>query len=410
MDDPGLDPAAHRAALAGLRRLNALSGTTASLAGTLAPLLQAVPADRTPRVLDVACGGGDGAIALADRLSRTLERTVRVDGCDLSPVAVETARRSAEAAGSPSRFFPADALAGPLPGANGERYDAAVSSLFLHHLTDEDAPAVLRNMAAAANAVVVSDLRRTRLGLAMAHVACRALSRSPVRARGRPAKRAGGVHPAGVRTVADAAGLGDGTIRRVWPQRFLFVWRRGPVSGPPERCDVAVIGAGPAGSLLARELAGRGRTVVLLERATFPRRKVCGACLSGHAVQELTAAGLGWAADGPRGDSANRLSAGRRGERRRGAFVRTAGGMALSRATFDAALADAAVEAGAVALFGTTASVDGSRAVTFAGRRDGRAAGRGGRGRLRVVGGRIGLEPRPSGSVSRHAGPQRDAP
>ncbi len=238
MDDPSLDPAAHRAALAGLRRLNAMSGTTASLARALGPILQAVPADRTPRVLDVACGGGDGAVALAARLTKRLGRPVRVDGCDRSPFAVETARSAArsspQADGSPSgdrsQFFEADALAGPLPGADGTgepRYDAAVSSLFLHHLTDADAPAVLRNMAAAADAVVVSDLRRTRLGLAMAHLACRALSRSPVVHADGPQSVRAAFTVEEFRRVADAAGLADGTIRRVWPQRFLFLWERG---------------------------------------------------------------------------------------------------------------------------------------------------------------------------------------
>ncbi|MFH5802965.1 methyltransferase domain-containing protein [Alienimonas sp. DA493] len=234
MDDPDLDPAAHRAALAGLRRLNAVSGTTASLAAALKPILKTVPADRTPQVLDVACGGGDGAVALAAKLSRVAGRPVRVDGCDLSPVAVETAGNAAGNAGLPSAFFTADALAGPLPGAEGTgrgRYDAAVSSLFLHHLEDDDAPRVLANMAAAANAVIVSDLRRTRLGLAMAHIACRALSRSPIVHDDGPQSVRAAFTVDEFRRVADAAGLSGYEIRAVWPQRFLFVWQRAADGG-----------------------------------------------------------------------------------------------------------------------------------------------------------------------------------
>ena len=230
MDDPDLDPAAHRAALAGLKRLNALSGTTGSLTRALVPILRDVPEDRTPRVLDVACGGGDGAVALAEQLSIKLRRTVEVDGCDRSPFAVATAQRLSLDAGLDAEFYVADALTGPLPAPSdpepgGERYDAAVSSLFLHHLEDDDAPRVLRHMAAAARAVVVSDLRRTRIGLAMAHLACRALSRSPVvHADGPQSVRAAFTLPE-FRRVADAAGLSSGDLQPVWPQRFRFVWR-----------------------------------------------------------------------------------------------------------------------------------------------------------------------------------------
>ncbi|MDA0815723.1 MAG: geranylgeranyl reductase family protein [Chloroflexi bacterium] len=40
--------------------------------------------------------------------------------------------------------------------------------------------------------------------------------------------------------------------------------------------DVVVVGAGPAGSTAAREIASRGASVLLLDRAKFPRDKPCG--------------------------------------------------------------------------------------------------------------------------------------
>lgn len=48
----------------------------------------------------------------------------------------------------------------------------------------------------------------------------------------------------------------------------------------PERCSVAIIGGGPAGSALAALLAAQGRRPVLLERDFFPRPKLCGEFLS----------------------------------------------------------------------------------------------------------------------------------
>jgi geranylgeranyl reductase family protein len=51
--------------------------------------------------------------------------------------------------------------------------------------------------------------------------------------------------------------------------------------------DVIVIGAGPAGSLAAYRLASAGWTVLLLDKARFPRRKVCGGGLTERAHQEI---------------------------------------------------------------------------------------------------------------------------
>jgi geranylgeranyl reductase family protein len=51
--------------------------------------------------------------------------------------------------------------------------------------------------------------------------------------------------------------------------------------------DVIVIGAGPAGSLTAYRLARAGWSVLLLDKARFPRRKVCGGGLTERARQEI---------------------------------------------------------------------------------------------------------------------------
>lgn len=54
-----------------------------------------------------------------------------------------------------------------------------------------------------------------------------------------------------------------------------------------ERVDVVVVGAGPAGSTAARDLAAGGARVVLLDRATFPRDKPCGGGLTRRGVRLL---------------------------------------------------------------------------------------------------------------------------
>ena len=53
------------------------------------------------------------------------------------------------------------------------------------------------------------------------------------------------------------------------------------VKGPEVKTmDVVVVGAGPAGAATAILLAERGWSVALLDKAAFPRPKICGEYLS----------------------------------------------------------------------------------------------------------------------------------
>ena len=56
---------------------------------------------------------------------------------------------------------------------------------------------------------------------------------------------------------------------------------------PVEQFDVIVVGAGPGGSTTAYRLAAAGRSVLLLDRAVFPRDKPCGGGLTLRAVKQL---------------------------------------------------------------------------------------------------------------------------
>ena len=56
--------------------------------------------------------------------------------------------------------------------------------------------------------------------------------------------------------------------------------------------DVIVVGAGPGGAGTAAHLARRGLDVVLLEKATFPRDKICGDGLTPRAVRALVKLGV----------------------------------------------------------------------------------------------------------------------
>jgi len=57
-----------------------------------------------------------------------------------------------------------------------------------------------------------------------------------------------------------------------------------------ERFDVLVVGAGPAGSATAIHLARAGASVLLVDKAEFPRDKPCGGGLTGRALRHIPCA------------------------------------------------------------------------------------------------------------------------
>jgi flavin-dependent dehydrogenase len=111
--------------------------------------------------------------------------------------------------------------------------------------------------------------------------------------------------------------------------------------------DAIVLGAGPAGAIAARQLAASGARTLLVEKKTFPRGKVCGACLNESALSVLESVGL---SDLITDLGGTRLDAFRLGFRGRAMRLALPDGMAISRARFDAALVDAAVASGAAFL------------------------------------------------------------
>jgi flavin-dependent dehydrogenase len=122
----------------------------------------------------------------------------------------------------------------------------------------------------------------------------------------------------------------------------------------PATFDAVVIGAGPAGSMAARELAYRGIDVLLVERKTLPRPKVCGACLNGRAISWLRLAGLDSLLSQRGAIPTDRFRA---YCRQKMVEIECPGGAALSRQALDHGLSQAAVDAGAHLLTGTTATV-----------------------------------------------------
>ncbi|WP_216902911.1 methyltransferase domain-containing protein [Synechococcus sp. CCY 9618] len=221
MDQPGIDPVAHAEALAGLRRINAISGAVGSLFGPI-DVLARERHGRPLRVLDLACGGGDNTIALAGK-ARSAGLAVQVDGCDLSPTALSIACRRAAERDLNATFFQADVLKDRLP----ESYDVILCSLFLHHLDEGAAIDLLGRMAQASRSLVlVNDLIRSPLGYGLAWVGCRLLSRSAIVRFDGPVSVQGAFRLNEVRDLAARAGLEGARVRRSWPERYLLSWHQ----------------------------------------------------------------------------------------------------------------------------------------------------------------------------------------
>jgi SAM-dependent methyltransferase len=220
MDRPDLNPRDHAHALRGLARINWWSRS----AGILWPALVEQARQKTEplRVLDLATGAGDVPIRLSRRAQRTGVRLL-IEGCDISPVAVEVAQRRAEQVGAAVRFFVHDALNGPLLSG----YDAVMSSLFLHHLERDRARTLLQRMAAQTRGLVlVNDLVRSASGLILAHVGTRLLSRSYVVHTDGPRSVEGAFTLPELRALAAEAGLHGANVSWRWPCRMLLTWMK----------------------------------------------------------------------------------------------------------------------------------------------------------------------------------------
>ncbi len=109
--------------------------------------------------------------------------------------------------------------------------------------------------------------------------------------------------------------------------------------------DVLIAGAGPAGAIAATVLARAGARVLVLDRARFPRAKLCGDTLNPGALAVLARLGL----DGATGGSLpleGMLVTGDDGVRVEGRYEGVCG-RAIGRRELDAALVMAAAGAGA---------------------------------------------------------------
>lgn len=167
MDDPAVGPGELASALKFIRGVNRHLGGTAAVMGYLREWLprEMKAGERPIRILDVATGSADIPEAIA-LLARQREIHVEMVGLDLHPATLELARQWTEpvikrcAPHASLELVMGDALA--LPFADGSM-DYVLCSMFLHHLSSEDALRAVREMRRVARrGIVINDLLRSR--------------------------------------------------------------------------------------------------------------------------------------------------------------------------------------------------------------------------------------------------------
>jgi 2-polyprenyl-3-methyl-5-hydroxy-6-metoxy-1,4-benzoquinol methylase len=216
MDQPGLDTTKHRSALAGLRRLNVASGVCRQLCNELVRYSRSRGVTKL-KVLDIASGGGDVGLGLW-RHARKRGLNLQILGLDWNAAACEFANEQCREASGAVVFNQLDVITNTLP--NG--FDVVTCSLFLHHLTSDQASHLLRKMADSGPLLLASDLRRCAGGYFMAQLACHCLTRSPVVRYDGPQSVANAFTLSEMRELCDDAGLIGATVRKVWPCRMLL--------------------------------------------------------------------------------------------------------------------------------------------------------------------------------------------
>ncbi len=181
LDDPWADPGLVRAELRDIARLNTLFGGTRAVLEALEPFFRR--SDNVQRatcnvpwtLLDVGTGLGD--------IPRAAAHAARRHGITLRLIGVERNRAAARLAreadgGAPLAAILADGGAPPL----GPRsVDVVIASQVLHHLPRDTAVRWITTFdRLARRAVVLADLRRSRLAMAGVWVAARGLGMSAV--------------------------------------------------------------------------------------------------------------------------------------------------------------------------------------------------------------------------------------
>ncbi len=221
MDDPLLSDEEHERALQGLARVHWLTGSTQRLWLKLLPLLRQQKTGAPLRVMDVGCGDGLMLRQLAVKCQRH-GFPIQPIGCDLSERALAMTATAARRDGLEIELHRVDVTQQALP----VDADVIICSLFLHHFSEPQVVAILKQFGSSARRLLlVEDLLRSPLGYYLCWLGVHVLTRSRV------------VHTDGLLSVRAAFTLPEiegliseteitgARLSKHWPERFFLEWQ-----------------------------------------------------------------------------------------------------------------------------------------------------------------------------------------
>lgn len=221
MDDFSLTDDRLRTALQNLRWINRWLGGYRATRTVLAPLLHR---HSSLQVLDVGTGGGDYLPEVV-QWGRTANCRVTAVGVDLNPVTVGHGRDWLDTAlpaalRSRARIDIGDALSLPYPD---NAFDVGHAALFLHHLYDDEARRLLRELhRVSRRGILINDLHRHPWAYAGIWALSRLLKFSPMVQHDGPLSVRRGFQRSDLRALAVNAGLPSPQIQWHWAFRWTL--------------------------------------------------------------------------------------------------------------------------------------------------------------------------------------------
>jgi hypothetical protein len=220
MDRDDVDPRQLRRSLAFIRRINTLLGYTRATIFHLEQLSRRWRAGERIEIIDLATGSADVPRAILRWAHGRFD--VRIVGIDRHAATIAAAGEGIDDTRRLS-LVQADALNVPFPDAS---FDYALTSMFLHHLSDDEAVGVLTEMGRLARrGVIAADLLRHRR--AYAWVRALTLFANPIVRHDAAVSVAQAFTRDEVLVLRERAGLGYARYHRHFGHRFVLAGEKG---------------------------------------------------------------------------------------------------------------------------------------------------------------------------------------